>query len=147
MVALFSACSSFRFNPVTSETRPVYPVPGIKSAITVLKAQVFFDSKSKVYSVTVSPGRFVLDAQDEDYWYFRAPTAMQRAIYDSGQLFSTDLFPGGIAIGKKKGMIFPAAVYRSDGSMDRTLIWKFGREFMQAEGTLWKRDNTACDLK
>ncbi|HNX04685.1 MAG TPA: hypothetical protein PKI32_04250 [Opitutales bacterium] len=140
-------CSSLRLNPVTEELRQVYPSGPITSTITVLKGQTFFDSKIKVYSVTVAPGVFVLDSQDDSCWYYRAPTAMQRSIYDSGKLVDTNLFPGGLAIGKRTGMLFPAAVYKSDGSMDRTLIWKFGGEFMRQEGTLWKRDDHACDPK
>jgi hypothetical protein len=141
---LGSAC--FHFNPVTSLTRPVFPVGELRSSLTVLKTHQFFDSKSKVYSVTIVSGVYVLDAQDEDYWYFRSPVAMQRAIHADGGA-SPDFFPGGIALGKKKDMIFPAAIYKSDGSMDRLVIWRFGGEFMKEEGLLWKRNDSICDPK
>jgi hypothetical protein len=145
--ASLPGCSSLHFNPVTSLSRAVYPVGELQSSITVVKAHRFFDSKSKVYSVTIVPGVYVLDAQDGDYWYYRAPVALQRAIYESDNSARPDFFPGGIAIGKRKNMIFPAAVYKSDGSLDRIILWRFGSEFHKVEGTVWKRDDHACDPK
>jgi hypothetical protein len=132
-------CGTFALNPITSETRPIYAIQDAALTVTVMRTLSFDDSKSRVYNVTLPQGVYKLEAQDADYWYFAAPTLLSRATYDGKEVADRNLFCGGLMLAKKPGMLVPAGIYRSDGSMNMTLIWRFSSDFMKTEGTAWQR--------
>ena len=134
-----AGCETLSLSPATSETRVVYPVKNAAMTVTVTRTMSFDDSSRRVYSVTVPQGVYKLEAEDADYWYFVAPSLFIRATYDGKEVVDQSMFCGGLMIGKKPGMIVPAAIYRSDGSMNLTMIWRFGGDFMKAEGKAWLR--------
>ena len=139
LASLAFGCGTFSVNPVTAESRAVYGVNKEVRTLTILSRQTFHDSKAKVYSLTIPKGAYTLEAQDEDYWYFKAPTLLERSTYDGKTVVDSNVFVGGIMIGKKNGMMVPAGVYKSDGSLNMLMIWKFGQNFMKGEGTTFKK--------
>jgi hypothetical protein len=135
-----AGCATLAISPATSETRMTYTTKDDSRTLTVLERITFNDSaKIKVFSVTLPKGTYKLEAVDDDYWYLRAPVPMQRNSYDGDNVADSSLFSGGIMIGRKAGMSVPAGVYRSDGSLNMTMIWKFTDDFMKAEGKSWTR--------
>jgi hypothetical protein len=92
----------------------------------------------RTYCVTVPRGVYKLEAQDDEYYYYALSGLMSRSIYDGKKLVESNNFCGGLMIARDNGVTFPAGVYRSDGSMNRTMIWRFGDEFGARNGEGWE---------
>ena len=132
-------CGTFRVAPVTSEIRAVYPVSGETGIVTVTKDMTFVDSKHRTYSLTIPRGVYRLEAEDSDYGYYALAGLLERAVYDGDNLVDKNFFSGGLMIAKHPRQSPPAGVYRSDGSLNRTLIWRFDSRFMEQENVSWKK--------
>jgi hypothetical protein len=138
-VMLVAAAGCFSMNPATDEVHSVYPVRDDTRSVTFKKSLTLYDSKAKVYSVSIPAGIYVLEAQDDNYWYFACPIPLERAAFHDDGSKVSDMFSGGFMLEKNRGMLVPAGIYLSDGSMNFTMVWKLGSDFMDDEGRAWKR--------
>jgi len=83
-------------------------------------------------------GVYVLEAEDADYWYFRAPAPIEFRILRGGQPVDGRDIPGGIMLSKSFSMVPAAGYVESVDDAHRTMAWRLGGEFMRVKGRSWK---------
>ena len=130
-------CETFRPTPVVSQVRVVYPVVGDTGTVTVLKDLTFNDSVRRTYTIIVPRGIYRIEAQDDDYRYYALTGLLKRCVYDGKQRVESNVFCGGLMVAKRSDVAFPAGVYKSDGSMNRTMLWRFDEAFLALKGEAW----------
>jgi hypothetical protein len=133
----FCGCETFKSTPVVSQSRTVYPVAGESGTVTVQKDMTFDDSIRRTYSVTIPRGLYKLEAQDADYRYYALSGFLKRSVYDGKHLVGTNSFCGGLMIARRADVSFPAGIYRSDGSLNRTMVWRLDSRFMDMKNSYW----------
>jgi hypothetical protein len=86
-------------------------------------------------------GKYMLEAEDINYWYFRAPKPIIVATYDFGKQTSGTRFYGGIAISKRGDNTKPTAcAYTDESTKDKNnkiRIWRMSDDFQKQRGIKW----------
>jgi hypothetical protein len=126
----------------TSDERSVQPASDPSKAVEFINPVVWLDRPEPFTKrgVRLLPGRYELEAENEDYLYFRAPSSIEMRIFNSGKITDGRDIPGGLALAKSSFNIVPAAAYVDVGPQGtRTHVMKLDRVFMGLEGTEWKK--------
>jgi len=96
--------------------------------------------------VSFFPGRFVLEAEDEDYWYFHAPQPLNVLTYSFGKITGGVRFIGGIVLSKSGSNAKPSFVYvNGENENDKVVLWKLSRKFMMDRGNKWSLSLDSTD--
>jgi hypothetical protein len=82
------------------------------------------------------PGRYELDAEDDGYWYFRAPEPLELRALDHGRTLDGRFVPGGLALSKGFNLV-PAAAYIDDAAGQKLHVMRMGRDFLELRGKTW----------
>ena len=132
------------FDPMTSENFTVQPATDATKTLTVNGEMVFYSDPSQAHGIRFPPGIYSLEAEDNDYWYFRSPSALEFRDSKNGAVTSARNAPGGIMIPrsftKSLQNLVAGAGYTDGGSpTTRNMVWKLGVEFRHLEGTEWTR--------
>lgn len=133
-----SGCGTLQLNPVVNEARTVTSATDAKKTVTVPEGMVWYDSAPPTHGLRFPPGTYVLEAEDADYWYLRAPAPLEFRVFKGGQVVDARNIPGGIMIAKHFSMV-PGAGYIDDEGGTKVMIWKLGSDFLNREGRDWKK--------
>ena len=137
---LFTSCAVLPpQDPTASEHRPVRPASDVGKTLAVVDGMVFYDSLARNKGIRFPGGTYVLEAEDDVYWYFRAPAPLEFRIFRSGQVVDERNSPGGLMLGKATLRLVPAAGYIDGEGQERILVHKLGGEFLRLEGRYWKK--------
>jgi hypothetical protein len=99
------------------------------------------DLRDPTQGVEFPLGKYYLEAQDDSYWYFRAPKVLVVALYDiEGRKINTLSFPGGIALSKSGDNTFPGPMaYVDDANKSSKVhLWIITKEFFKLRGDKWR---------
>jgi hypothetical protein len=84
-------------------------------------------------------GTYRLEAEDDEYRYFRAPSDVEYRIFRDGRAVDGRFMPGGLFLGKTIWKAVPAGAYLSVDPTTKVATWNLGRNFLKLEGKLWGR--------
>jgi hypothetical protein len=124
-----------------AEDRNVTLIRSDTRSLSFTEPMVFCNSRNMSLSgrgVRVPGGTYKLEAEDAQYLYYRAPSALEYRVVIQGK---TDqrFIPGGVAIGKS--MFSPAATYADFKTGNQRQITRMlGSEFLLQENRVWNRN-------
>jgi hypothetical protein len=128
-----------------SQEVAVAPTVDAAKTLTVKKGMVFYDHVvGPSRGVRFPESTYALEAEDNTYWYFRAPAPIEMRKFNAGTVESAHNASGGLMFGKSsiKTLVLPAAGYieRVYGDVrNKIQVWKLGSEFMQLQGRYWTK--------
>jgi hypothetical protein len=122
-----------------AEQHPVQSVSDSSKAVVFIEPIVWLDAPTNRASkgVRLLPGRYELEAENEEYWYFRAPEPLELRALDSGRSLDGRFVPGGLALSKGFNLD-PAVAYIDDTSDQKLHVMRMGRDFIQLRGKTWE---------
>jgi hypothetical protein len=125
-----------------SQERTASLVTGKRSLVMSEPLNWFASEDGKKYDIYLPQGTFHLEAEDSDYWYFRAPEKVSVVIT---KLFSTPdgrSFDGGIFISKKTNPeAYSSGAYLNHEGGRMLLVMYFDFRFTDKEGKQWHYSN------
>jgi hypothetical protein len=130
---------------VSSDERAVQPASDPSKVVEFINPVVWLDRPEPFATrgVRLMPGRYELEAENEDYRYFRAPSPIEMRILDGGKIVDGRDIPGGLALAKSAFNVVPAAAYVDVGlESARMHVMKLDQVFMALEGEEWKKSFT-----
>lgn len=138
--ATISACGPLPpQNPGAFEHHTVRTASDASKTITVIDGMVFYDSLARNKAIRFPPGTYVLEAEDDSYWYFRAPAPLEFRVFRSRRLTDGRDIPGGLMLGKSIVRLVPAGGYIDSERADKLLVRKLGGEFISLQGKYWTK--------
>jgi len=126
-------------SPLVSESREVRAITDEKKSVTVVEGMVWYDAKPATKGIRFPAGTYVLEAEDDEYWYFKSATPIEMRIFKNGEMVDGRDMTGGIMIAKAWLKMVPAAGYIDDEGSKKMMIWKLGRDFVRREGKDWTK--------
>ena len=121
-----------------AEEHRVQSVADPSKTVLFNEPMVWLDAPSHRASkgVRLLPGTYELEAENEDYWYFRAPEPIEMRALEGGETLDGRFVPGGLAISKGFNLV-PAAVYIDHTAGQKLHVMRMGRDFLQLRGKTW----------
>ncbi len=107
----------------------------------VIREAMIYSDFAKTHAVRFTPATYVLEAEDDDYVYYRAPDQIEYRVFKNGAVVDGRFMPGGIYFNKALISLVPAGAYLTVDGTHKMLMWKLGVEFMRLEGDKWDRVN------
>ena len=136
---LLAGCGAVQLNPITNESRAVRVAADGAKTVTVPEGMVWYDSPQRGHGLRFPPGRYTLEAEDNDYWYFRSPAPLEFRDFQNGQPTNTRNVRGGLMLAKHFSML-PGAGYIEGEGTTKSMVWKLGGELLQQEGRSWSKN-------
>lgn len=118
--------------------RAVQPVFDATKTFTVLKDFDWYGPYPPSQGVRLRAGVYALEAEDAEYWYFRAPVAIEVVAVERMSVAHGRSVPGGVMLSKRFHIV-PAAAYVDDAAVGKRMVLEFGPDFRGMEGIYWKR--------
>jgi hypothetical protein len=125
------------FDPTTSVALVVRAASDSSKTVAIPNGMVWYASPAQSSGIRFPAGTYVLEAEDDDYWYFRSPTPLEFRSFVHGKPTEEHTNPGGLMLGKHALRLVPAGGY-IDGS-NKSMIWKLGGDFLAMEGKQWRK--------
>lgn len=96
--------------------------------------------------VSLPMGKYEMESEDINYWYFRAPRPVVLALYEFGRQTTGMRLYGGIALSKAGDNTLPGpCIYTDDaGKNGKILIWTTSPEFLKSRGEKWRLSTDAA---
>src|SRR6202012_3516391 len=95
VVGLGAGCAALPpFDPVDNEQRTVTPVSDHARVLTLKEPEVWYDGQPPRNGIRLPAGDYVIEAEDDAFWYFAAPAQIELRGLNAGT------FAGGIALRK-----------------------------------------------
>jgi hypothetical protein len=143
-VLLFSgsvSCAAINLDPVTDDEVDVTPVSDPSRTVTFLQPMVWSNAPQDraTKGVRLLNGTYVLEAENEDFLYVRAPAPVEMRVLEKGVPVDGRDFEGGLALSKAFVAMAPAAAYVSISEHRKMHVMKMGTDFLQLEGRVWER--------
>ncbi len=135
-----AGCSLVRVDPIVAEERSVVATTDPARILTLKEPGVWLNGPTSTATkgIRLPAGQYILEAEDGDFLYFRAPAPIGMRRLQRGQTLDGPDMPGGLAL-HKKIPLFPAAATYVDVSPGRKmLVFEHGSEFLRERGTLWE---------
>lgn len=86
-------------------------------------------------------GKYVLEAEDDEYLYFRAPKPLEFRYFNHGTVIDLRNLNGGLMI--RKGGADPYGVagggYVDSNADSKIMAWRLARDFLALEGRNWTK--------
>ncbi len=122
-----------------AEQSPVRGASDASKAVVISEPMVWLDAPTQRASkgVRFLPGRYELEAENEEYWYFRAPEPLELRALDDGRSLDGRFVPGGLALSKGFNLV-PALAYIDDDPDQKLHVMRMGRDFLQLRGKTWE---------
>jgi hypothetical protein len=144
MTFILSACAPLLSSPSSAlpEMRTVVAAADSTKTLTVTEGMVFYDSDlTPTRAMWFPPGTYALEAEDEAYYYMRAPSPVEMRILDGLRVRSTNSAQGGIMIAKTKlrTRANPAAGYIDAEGGGKRIVWPMGAEFVHWQWIQWQK--------
>lgn len=135
-------CSLIQLDPVTADERSVVPVSAGSKTVTFVEPVVWLDAPGKLASrgVRLPPGVYRLEAENDQYLYFRAPQPIEMRVLKDGQIVDGRDIPGGLALAKGTLNPVPAVTYIDVDQNRKMHVMKHGFDFIQMRGKQWRQD-------
>lgn len=125
-------------DPVASEERTVRSASDTSRTITVPEGMVWYNV-GQTRGLRFPPGTYVLEAEDDSYWYFHASSPLEFRVFNGGNVTDAQNIPGGIMLGKVSLSMVPAGGYIDAEGSKKMQVWKLGSDFLRREGRDWKK--------
>lgn len=143
---LLTGCAT-TFESQVQETRVVV-TPSTSEDIYIVVSKPLSDTDDTYdpsQGVVLPLGKYALESEDINYWYFRAPRPLVLALYEFGHQTNGMRLYGGVAISKTGDNSTPVpTIYADDsGKNGKILIWTTSAEFMKARGDKWRLSTDA----
>ena len=140
-LAALASCSLIHVDPVTAEQRSVTPVTDPSKTVTLNEPVVWLNAPAYRASkgIRLPSGLYTLEAEDADYWYFRAPAPIEMRVLDNGTPVDGPDIPGGLALAKATLTLTSPAAYIDVDADHKMLVMKLGSEFVLMRGNQWDR--------
>lgn len=109
---------------------------------TVLKEISTYDhgARTQRRGVALPVGTYTLEAEDAEYWYFRAPSPVEFRVLEGRRIADQRRIPGGIRIHKQTNAAPPAGYFDGAGG-EKEIIAEFtATEFAWMEGSYWRKN-------
>lgn len=135
------SCSLLRLDPVTAEQRKVAPLTDESKTVTLTEPIVWLNAPAHRASkgLRLPQGLYSLEAEDEDYLYFRAPAPIEMRVLQDGRPVEGPDVAGGLALGRALLPVSPAAYIDADAH-HKMLVMKLGYDFLRMRGKEWERN-------
>ena len=127
-------------SPIVDEIKPVSEVSNPDKTVSIPEGMVFYDSRPPTQGIRFPEGIYVLEAEDEDYFYFRSPKPLEFKSFQGKRIVNEEEKNGGLTISKKLFKMMPAGGYVNAEEGNKRLVWKLGSEFLSREGKSWERN-------
>lgn len=134
-----AGCGAVQLNALTHESRAVHVATDATKTVNVPEGMVWYDSPQRGHALRFPPGHYTLEAEDNDYWYFRSPAPLEFRDFEKEQPANTRNVRGGLMLAKRLSML-PGAGYVDGESGTKVLVWKLGGDFLQLEGKSWSKN-------
>lgn len=138
LFGMLASCSLVRLDAVTAEERRVVSTADATKTVTLSDPIVWLNAPAHRASkgIRLPRGVYQLEAEDEDYWYFRAPAPVEMRLLRDGRPVEGPDIPGGLALGKSAFPTSPAAYIDVDQD-HKMLVMKLGYDFVRMRGKQW----------
>jgi hypothetical protein len=136
---LLAGCGAVQLNPITSESRAVHATADMTKVVTVPEGMLWYDSPQRTHALRFPPGRYTLEAEDNEYWYFRSPDPLEFRDFEKGQTTNTRNLRGGLMLAKHFSML-PGAGYIEGENTAKVMVWKLGQDFARLEHKGWSKN-------
>jgi hypothetical protein len=135
-----SGCFFIQLNPVTNEEFEAAPVSDPARSVEFLEPMVWVDYPGRpTNGVRFLPGVYVLEAESEEFMYFRSPARLEiRALKDGAVVGGRDV-QGGLALSKAFLPIAPASAYVWVSETRKRHVMNMGHDFRYLEGKSWTK--------
>jgi hypothetical protein len=137
--SLLGSIAPMAWDPITNEPRVVRPVTDSVKTVTVRDGMDWYASFLKSSGIRFPAGTYTLEAEDDDYWYFRSPSPLEFRTFDHGNPTADHTNTGGLMLGKRVVRLVPAGGYIYGDSTNKILVWKLGGDFLKMEGKEWRK--------
>jgi hypothetical protein len=122
-----------------SEVRNIRPTSDTSKTVTVPEGMVWYSTASRSSGLRFPPGTYALEAEDDDYWYFRAPSPLEFRSFVNGKPGEEYTKPGGLMLSKRSIRLVPGAGYVDADGSSKNMVWKLGGDFLALEGRQWHK--------
>jgi hypothetical protein len=140
LILLASCCGCKMLDPTMKEKRIVTPTARNDKTIIFNDSMVWGDRPwGLTRAIRFPKGKYIIEAEDDEYYYFKAPANIEYRIFKDKKLTDARNMPGGLFY-KKYFNILPAGAYLSVSPTEKALTWKLGGDFLNMEGKLWKKN-------
>ncbi len=126
-------------SPMTAEERTVRPIAESTRAVVLPRELKFYDDEEPARGIHLPPGEYVLEAEDDEYYYYLAPKRISFRMMLRTIVVDERNLPGGIMLSKEPRRNNPAGIYLQGNETMRILTWKLDQRFMNREGEDWSR--------
>ena len=133
---VLAGCGALLLNPVTSEPRSVRVVVDPTKTVTVPEGMAWYDGPRKTQGLRFPAGRYPLEAEDADYWYFRSPSPLELRTFGAAGAAGTRHIAGGLMVAKGFSTV-PGAAYEEGQGSTKVMVWKLGQDFLKLKGRYW----------
>ena len=134
---LLTACVSL--SPLTDKEKMVKSVANNGSYVSVFRGMVFYDSRPPTRGLRYPEGKYVLEAEDEDYFYYKSPNPLELRMLKNGESYDQRNFSGGLMVSKSDFSLAPGGGYLDISEGKKLQFWKHGKELLRLEGKEWER--------
>ena len=140
-IFLLSGCGLLNLPPTTADKRSVTSVTNSQKEIIFLEPVIWGDRPSSpTRAVRFPKGVYKLEAEDSEYFYFKSSSDLEYRIFKNNNLVDRRFMPGGFYLSKNFINMKPAGAYLNIDKQNKILTWVLGRNFLNLEGKLWKRN-------
>jgi hypothetical protein len=122
-----------------NEVRIIRPASDPSRTVTISEGMVWYATASRSSGLRFPPGMYALEAEDDDYWYFRSPAPLEFRNFVNGKPNEEHTKLGGLMLGKRSLRLVPGAGYVDADGSSKTMIWKLGGDFLAMEGRQWRK--------
>lgn len=122
-----------------SEPCETTPARDTSKTFSVLKEIASYSATRAPEGFALPVGKYTLEAQDADYWYFRAPTPIGHRVTE-GRKVVEHRVTGGIRIAKHGAGGLAGGYIQGEGSVKELITELTASEFAWMEGTFWTKN-------
>lgn len=144
---VLAACATTSTPPFIEEHVPASKAQSDTLFIQATAILTYNDSDfDPLVGIRLMPGRFTLEAENENYWFFRAPKPVDLLMYDFGRIINGTNVRGGVMLAKDATNPKSAAVYIDGNSDEEKIVIRYlNKQFTSDRGKKWtlSTDNTA----
>jgi hypothetical protein len=119
------------------EERIVLPATAHRSLVMSEPLDWFASENGERYDVWLPQGTFHVEAQDNDYWYYKAPGKV--SLGETPPFSNRDfrMFDGGIFMSRNPGSKYSSGAYIDYENGHKLLVFFFDSRFTGREGSKW----------
>ncbi len=135
------SCSVFSINPVINVERDVTPSADPSRRVVFHEPLSWANGPDHraTHAVLMPAGVYLLEAENESFLYFKAPSPLSMGTFESGSHIGGYDFDGGVAFAKSPLAQIRAEAYVSKSEKDKLHVMRLGYDFYQLRGKIWER--------